>query len=529
MNRNIKNKDNATNTSSRACRCTPKSNTSTSSKSTISTNTSASLLQNPKVLPVREFEKLSPIPLSNHSSNTKNGNDSDKDQHKSTEHTSAANHKAISTDDSLILRISDTRASSSSVTNANQAQSGDKTALKIKARTKTDPQPISSPQKQRHLSPTSSGTSTINLNHKCSPRANGQHNSGKCNCSSCNVNGKQSNASSTSCAGEGVHKRKSVGTQHDAFDPWIKQSATIDNPKRSQSKSNSSAAAIVAAGIAANQKSANSNAKVIVITDDFKKKALNQEVVVDTKRKILRYMRANKILNSSLSMDDVRLSTDDTNAGPKLATTNENVNEHQMNSSVLSVDKSETNQTPVVDKKKTISKSVDNISVLSADLDALDNVGSVELIFISDEFLNKVSDQNVIVLKNNEKMRNTKTQTNGSKMVNGTKEADHSDANGGNVTRGGKEIVVVSEDFRRKSIQDQQIVIVDEPKRNGTTNGVAGGKQRNPKLQRKGSGESSVDDVNNKIKSRAFQSYDEEQEHLESKEIQSPTAEEIIL
>lgn len=48
----------------------------------------------------------------------------------------------------------------------------------------------------------------------------------------------------------------------------------------------------------------------------------------------------------------------------------------------------------------------------------------------------------------------------------------------------------------------------------------------NAKLNRQSSGETSIDDVNNKLTSHAFQSYDE-QEHLESKEIQSPTIENI--
>lgn len=113
------------------------------------------------------------------------------------------------------------------------------------------------------------------------------------------------------------------------------------------------------------QKLANTNAKVIVITDDFKKKALtNQEVFVDTKRKMLRYMKANKLTNSSRSMDD------DT----------------------------EPDEPTKLDKQKAISKSVDNVSQLSTELDQLDNVGSVELIFISDEYLNKVAKPDVIIL-----------------------------------------------------------------------------------------------------------------------------------
>lgn len=148
---------------------------------------------------------------------------------------------------------------------------------------------------------------------------------------------------------------------------------------------------------------------------------------------------------------------------------------------------------------KVISKSVDNISLLSNELD---NVGSVELIFISDEFLNKaIYKQDVIVLKNHDALKSSALKGANGNIVN--------DA----------QIVVVSDDFRRKSLQDQKIVIVDKPKK------VGNGKTH-PKLSRQSSGESSVDDVNNKITSRAFQSYDEESENLESKEIKTAVLEE---
>lgn len=61
---------------------------------------------------------------------------------------------------------------------------------------------------------------------------------------------------------------------------------------------------------------------------------------------------------------------------------------------------------------------------------------------------------------------------------------------------------------------------------NGTVNGNSDTKHA--KLNRQSSAETSIDDVNNKLTSHAFQSYDE-QEHLESKEIKSPTTEEMKL
>lgn len=427
--------------------------------------------------------------------------------------------KRITADDTLILRICDleyaTHRSSLSPTTAttqNGRSSSASNKTKTKLRTKTDPHPVSLSQKQRRFSSTT--TSTIDLKNykRCTSQVlAGQHNGSKCNCSSCHVM-KASNTSSE-------NKTKSVGTQHDAvaqcaFDPWVKQCSVVKNIERGQTtKSGNSISNAIAVNPLLNQKIANTNAKVIVITDDFKKKALNQEVLVDTKRRILRYMRANKLLSSSRSMDDVRIATSST-AGidcNQMVDT-ENMNEHQMNTSVLSINKSTegesktddlTASTNTVDVRKTkaISKSVDNISVLSTEMDALDNVGSVELIFISDEFLNKVSDQDVIVLKNNSKIPA------GRKSVPGS-------FDGGSISKNvsRKQIVVITDEYCRKSIKDNKIVVSNK---NEVVN-----KKTTKHLNRQSSAESSIDDVNNKITSRAFQSYDEEAEHLESKEIQ---------
>lgn len=336
-----------------------------------------------KDAPVREYEKLSPIPPAslhkNISSDTNslnekacspkatnhNGNSSSESSLKqktdtlktvtSTKSMTTNDEKDTSstskTDDVLILRIGGLeknarRLSSLSINRDN----GEKSKMKMKVRTKTDPHPISSSQKLRDFS--SSGTLTTVFTST--------HSSSKCNCSSC-----KSMSSSVSNS-DNHNKTKSVGTQHDAnnaYDPWIRQTDTkstaskLTGSKTSTTSSSSSSSHLT-------QKLANTNAKVIVITDDFKKKALNQEIFVDTKRKMLRYMKANKMTNSSRSMDD------DT----------------------------EPDEPNKIDKQKAISKSVDNVSQLSTELDQLDNVGSVELIFISDEYLNKVVKPDVIIL-----------------------------------------------------------------------------------------------------------------------------------
>lgn len=633
------NKDSKDNSGSRTCRCAagPSNKVSgraSAAKSTASTATNTNtveLLQNPKALPIREFEKLSPIVSAaithstrsslssvnsssvdvvngdkataiNTATNTESNSEVVSETVQHTKHhqtdellrnkaaafensvetiylnvlnkkdlkkllqsngigmslteskssssekescsslggsasgSGRATAKRLMTDETLILRISDleyaTRRSSTSPTSTatqNGLSSSACSKSKTKFRTKTDPHPVSSSQKQRRFS--STNTSTIDLKNyqKCSSQGiASQHNGGKCNCSSCAA------TKTTSLSSE--NKKKSVGTQHDAvaqcaFDPWVKQSKTVtDNKRGPTTKSGASITNAITVKPLLNPKIANSNAKVIVITDDFKKKALNQEVLVDTKRKILRYMKANKLLSSSQSMDDMRIATTaNTSSGKNCGQENVavNINEHQMNTSVLSINKSPIGvsnnddsiadaDVNIVDVKKTkaISKSVDNISVLSTEMDALDNVGSVELIFISDEFLNKVSDQDVIVLKSNQKMPAAlvaRKLASGKAVVDGKFEVDCTSQN-----IECKQIVVISDEFSRKSMKDKKIVIVDESNKGEAVSN----KSKKQQLNRQSSAESSVDDVKNKITSRAFQSYDEEAEHLESKKIQ---------
>lgn len=507
-----------------ACRCPSKTNSST--------NTSSMLHD----LPIREYDKLSPSPIGNHCSSARssissagsnaaneNGTNSSasrkscanpkikrnnttaatttitiansiddeidgtlnrmskKGQFQQTNGTNnrAMRHcKSTNSDDTLILRISDLDLNNGRRGSAINGQH-DANGARTKYRTKTEPNPtVASPKTKQ---PRRSSTSLV---HQLSPR-NGNHNanSSKCNCSSCNgrvgTHGGKMSAQ--------LLKTKSVGTQHDAvtdFDPWIKQS---DAP----------------AIASANPKQLANHTKVIVITDDFKNKALNQEVMVDSKRRLLKYMKTNKSLDSSRSMDDVCIDNGNIAAGSevvsgevakskrKIVKTKTGSSIDNENDAQLANDAANT---------KAISKSVDNISLLSNELD---NVGSVELIFISDEFLNKANNkQDVIVLKNNEAIKSCAL-----KSVNGNVIND-------------KQIVVVSDDFRRKSLQtDQKIVIIDKPKKTGNS-------KAHPKLSRQSSGESSVDDVNNKITSRAFQSYDEETENLESKEIKTAVLEE---
>lgn len=486
------------------------------------------------------LDNTNEIPINSKTTNKKNArNVTDRGTNSFT-----AYDKLINNDDTLILRICDlenTTGRRSSSGQANGLRNGDTTALpKTKHRTKTEPlNPIATSPKLKQQRRSSSTFVHSNSTQKAggSPRISLSHNSSvasKCNCSRLqetelddkypfpalqNFATNHTGAHSKATSSGNHYKTKSVGTQHDAnggganlcYDPWIKQSD-----------------AAISSTSSAQRYGSHNNAKVIVITDDFKKKALNQDVRIDSKRKILKYMKTNKSLGSSRSMDDVCIDngdmaatgiTDDksTNDGRKIVKT-------KTATTTATADNIDTDPITPHDKTitKAISKSFDNISLLSTEIDVLDNVGSVELIFISDEFLNKVNQQDVIVLKNNGVARSSALKC----------------ANGG-TTINDKQIVVVSDHFRRKSIQDQKIVIVDKPRKSSSSGGGGGNSDHassgnttstsgkaHPKLNRQSSGESSVDDVNNKITSRAFQSYDEETENLESKDIKTAVQEE---
>lgn len=374
-----KGKDHTTNTStSHKCRCasTSKSSRTTvsmasggGSSSTIGATTamsSAAVLRHLKDLPVRNYEKLPPTPpismvKPTTATTTEQQAHSPKVAIKQNGHSSTIDECANNSDDALILRIGSlnnkTRHLSSLSINRDTALSREKFKGKIKVRTKTDPHPISSLHRLHDLS----GSSTMPT------RGSSAHAGSKCNCSSC-----KSQSSSVSIS-DNHNKTKSVGTQHDAnkaYDPWVRQNASLSKsdgkPLAKTTTGTCSSTSNISSKSNLTQKiQANSNAKVIVITDDFKKKALNQEVFVDTKRKMLRYMKAN-------------------NGGGGSGRIGENED--------VSASKLQDNQ------KTGKSKSVDNLSQLSIELDQLDNVGSVELIFISDEYLNKVAKPDVIIL-----------------------------------------------------------------------------------------------------------------------------------
>lgn len=315
------------------------------------------------------------------------------------------------------------------------------------------------------------------------------------------VSNSSTTAAVTATTASGKKTTKSVGTQH--FNSH--QFATNSLVKSKKSTQNN---------------------EIIIVSDQFKAQALkNQNVVVDSKRKILKLMQSQRM--NSRSLEDLRQNCD------PLATNGiDNLiagipkNTHQSPSS-QSFTKNSSPQNFAGDALKAISKSVDNVSVTS-DGGVFDNFGSVELVFISDEFLNKPNNHNIIIVEENQsvsKLTKTVSQTGGPSSTgkiastkpkkaitvststdgSGTVATTSTQAKNGQK----KKIISISDDFRRNSVKNK-VVVLSEPRK----------RLKDMKLKRNSSQESSVDDVGNKITSHAFHSYDEEQENLESKELQ---------
>ncbi len=212
---------------------------------------------------------------------------------------------------------------------------------------------------------------------------------------------------------------------------------------------------------------------IVVISNEFRDNALNQHCVIDSKRKILKLLKSRKNIDWR-SLDDIVRPID-----PTMSVGNDN-NQSPVNGSSLTND--------VTTIKTGLSKS-----------DSL--VASVELVFIPDECLQETPKKVYIVKDNVPGLNKTilsKIQSN-----NSTNDTER------------KEIFFISDGFRRNSIKNKICIVDDEPK-----------PRRNKPLKylKNSVQQSSVDDVNNKMVSHAFHSYDEEDENLEKKELKNGQA-----
>lgn len=231
--------------------------------------------------------------------------------------------------------------------------------------------------------------------------------------------------------------------------------------------------------------------EIIIVSEKFKEQAFkNQKVINGSKRKLFKLMKSQK--TNSRSLEDIRQNF-------KQSSSLINVKFDNNSISLLSNKKVQTDCSSL----KKISKSVDNLSVTSDSV--LDNVDSVELVFISDNFLNKANKQNIIVV-NESKIKNFSIKS--STSVNKIPSKPISSVSSTLGDRYKKKIITLSDEFRQNSIKNK-VVVLNEPRK----------RLKDMKLKRNSSQENSVDDIGNKITSIAFHSYDEEQEDLEKKEL----------
>lgn len=181
--------------------------------------------------------------------------------------------------------------------------------------------------------------------------------------------------------------------------------------------------------------------KIIVITDDFKKKSLEQNVALTTKNPKSKLYKSLENLEKCTSKFTEKLET-----GP--------------------ITPLATKSTP---KKynSNISKSVDNISLTSSDDHLLENIESVELIFISDEYLNRTTKQDVIIVKDKEMKScfDKQMQSEKKHISNINKKYKKKNYNK-NVSD--KKLYIISDDYKHKSLLKNNVVIINASSDNKT-------------------------------------------------------------
>lgn len=111
-------------------------------------------------------------------------------------------------------------------------------------------------------------------------------------------------------------------------------------------------------------------------------------------------------------------------------------------------------------KDKNRSKSVDDISASSNEM--IEGVDSVELIFISDEFLNKANKQEVIIVDDPfpKKISPSAHSKDSNKLSNGVNnKANNKKGSKDRSSRDHKKLYVISDDFKNKSLNNTVIVV----------------------------------------------------------------------
>lgn len=239
-----------------------------------------------------------------------------------------------------------------------------------------------------------------------------------------------------------------------------------------------------------------SKKNVIVITDEFKKKATEHQITI----------KKMKNKRSTLSKSMETLSTPELEQRKFLLNDSEN---GTINDSNIEVNNK---------MKKGRSKSVDDISTSSNEM--LEGVDSVELIFISDEFLHKANKQQPEVIIVNDPTRKISTSplsltiNNDEKALNGNQgkkrsPKDRSPKNKSPLERSPKEskdkkLYVISDEFKSKSLNNTVIVVKQKAEK----------KTKDQLIK-----EQSINIKTTATNSNSFLTYEEPNDDLESKKI----------
>lgn len=284
------------------------------------------------------------------------------------------------------------------------------------------------------------------------------------------------------------------------------------------------------------QASQRNNRKIVIISNEYKNKSEKNDVYIRDRKELIKLFQQNK----SKSLDLLPPSKHSN----KFSSRKKTQDQVFSSQSVMNLPNQES-----VDEIK-------NANSCSDDDGPYESINSVELIFISDEFLNKAVKHDLKILKSKQTAtENSMRSTSSLKKKVRTLEATTSPiktlkpedccvdnpqtpspispdnyqitsqraaASRPSLT-GSKKLIVISEDFKRKSLENN-VVIVDACTNDSNCIGEAIDKRKKfQQTKRFSRQQSSIDDVANQMISHAFRSFEEPDEQcLESKELKTP-------
>ncbi|XP_063709948.1 uncharacterized protein LOC134838331 [Culicoides brevitarsis] len=203
-----------------------------------------------------------------------------------------------------------------------------------------------------------------------------------------------------------------------------------------------------------NSRGSSKNKEVYVITDEFKKKCTEHHIIV--KRNA-----ANKAKKKPFSRSLENLSTPEVQRREFVAASNASAVKCDLdltqNSSQNVANGSNPKRNGKISETKTRSKSVDDISTSSNEV--LEGVDSVELIFISDEFLNKSNKEEPEVIIVDPSPRPTPSPNSQSGDEKLSKPSSRKSSQKSDKSPKDKKLYVISDDYKKRSLNNTVIVV----------------------------------------------------------------------